>query len=361
MKKKKILFLGETYRADAITWMNGLKQYGDFEIITWELKTRSHGFNRLLRLLEYCACIFKIRQIVKAEKPDMVIAERTTSYGFLAALSGVKPIAVAQQGLTDLWPETSIMLPVKRIIQYYAFNKASLIHAWGKVMTYSMEKVDVDMRKVMILPKGVDLSTFECKKTGDLTSEINAIVTRSLLPEYRHDIILKAFAILHENGYEFKLTIVGDGAQTAQLKSLAEHLKIAGKVVFTGRIHNRELPVLLSKSNFYISMPITEGVSASLFEAMATCCYPLVTDILGNQCWIKHRENGQLITTDDYKMLASEMIWAIENPEYRNEVVSKNRKFVEENANYSINMKMIADKYHSLINASKTRTQHVRN
>jgi hypothetical protein len=27
----------------------------------------------------------------------MVIAERTTSYGFLAALSGVKPVAIAQQ------------------------------------------------------------------------------------------------------------------------------------------------------------------------------------------------------------------------------------------------------------------------
>ena len=43
MKKKKILFLGESYRADAITWINGLKEFGDFEIITWELKTSSKG------------------------------------------------------------------------------------------------------------------------------------------------------------------------------------------------------------------------------------------------------------------------------------------------------------------------------
>jgi hypothetical protein len=44
----------------------------------------------------------------------MVIAERTTSYGFLAALSGVKPVAIAQQGKTDLWPEKSISLPLKK-------------------------------------------------------------------------------------------------------------------------------------------------------------------------------------------------------------------------------------------------------
>jgi hypothetical protein len=41
----------------------------------------------------------------------MVIAERTTSYGFLAALSGVKPVAIAQQGKTDLWPENRFHYP----------------------------------------------------------------------------------------------------------------------------------------------------------------------------------------------------------------------------------------------------------
>ncbi|HOZ75570.1 MAG TPA: glycosyltransferase [Flavobacterium sp.] len=356
MKKKKILFLGETYRADAITWMNGLKEFGDFEIITWELKIVSHGsINRLLRLLEYSFAIFSVRALAAKQKPDMVIAERTTSYGFLAALSGVRPIAVAQQGLTDLWPETSPLLPIKKSIQHYAFKKANLIHAWGKVMTYSMEKSDVDMRKVMVLPKGIDLSVFTPKSEPQDPNTINAIVTRSLLPEYRHDIILKAFAILNEKGIDFSLKIVGDGAQLPLLKALAAELGIAAKVIFTGRIQNNELPVLLHESNYYISMPITEGVSGSLFEAMATCCYPLVTDVLGNQSWIRHRENGQLITIDNHEMLAAEMIWAIQNPAYRTTVVESNRKFIEENANYSINMKRIAQKYHELIQTSSAK------
>ena len=99
-------------------------------------------------------------------------------------------------------------------------------------------------------------------------------------------------------------------------------------------------------------MPTTEGVSASLFEAMATNCYPIVTDILGNQSWIKHRENGQLITVDDFEMLAEELIWAFENNKYRNEAVLKNRIFVEQNADYNTNMKIIAQKYHELINTN---------
>lgn len=354
MEKRKILFLGETYRADAITWMNGLKQFGDFEITTWEMTTPSTTFfSRLLRTLEFATAIFQIRKIVKLQQPDMVIAERTTSYGFLAVLTGAKPVAIAQQGRTDLWPEKSILLPFKKMIQQYAFKKADLIHAWGPVMTTSMKAANVDIKKVLVLPKGIDLVQFGNKNnTG--SEKIRAIVTRSLMPEYRHNIILKAFGILNQKGINFELTIVGDGKQMSILMELAAKLKIKKKVTFTGRIPNTNLPELLQQNNFYISMPITEGVSASLFEALASGCYPIVSDIPGNRSWIKHRGNGQLIPIDDSEMLAEEILWAFENKEHRNAAVSKNRQFVEENADYNTNMKIIADKYHELINTYKT-------
>lgn len=354
MKKRKILFLGESYRADAITWTNGLKEFGDFEIISWELKSPSNSaYNQLMRILEFKLAPFKIKKIVKLHQPDMVIAERTTSYGFLAALSGVKPIAIAQQGRTDLWPENSPFLPLKKVLQSYAFKKATLIHAWGPVMTISMAKANVDMDKVLVLPKGIDLTKFINRNSAN-PDKISAIVTRSLMPEYSHDVILKAFAILHNKGIDFSLTIVGDGTQLAVLQHLARKLKIENKVLFTGRIPNTQLPKLLQAANYYISMPITEGVSASLFEAMASHCYPIVTDIPGNQSWIRHRINGQLIALDDSTLLAKELLWSFENKAHRAEAVLINRKFIENNADYNINMKIIAHKYHELINANST-------
>ena len=349
MKKRKILFLGESYRADAITWMNGLKEFGDFEICTWELQTSNN--QRFKRILEYLFAPVSIRKTIRKEKPDMIIAERTTSYGFLAAISGMHPIAIAQQGRTDLWPEGSVLYPFKKFIQKYAFKKADLIHAWGPVMTISMEAIGVDMKKVLILPKGIDLTVFSSSINN--SNKIDAIVTRSLQPEYRHDSILKAFGILHKKGIDFSLTIVGDGTRLQSLKNLAGELQIENKVIFTGRIPNTELPKLLQQSNIYISMPITEGVSASLFEAMACNCYPVVSDIPGNQSWVTHRKNGQLIEIDNIEMLAEELIWAFENSYLRNEAILQNRKFVEENANYDVNMKIISGKYHELLNSQK--------
>ncbi|MCR4031035.1 MULTISPECIES: glycosyltransferase [Flavobacterium] len=345
--KRKILFLGESYRADAITWMKGLKEFGDFDIITWELQTPNTS--RFKRILEYFFAPITIRKIIKKEKPDMVIAERTTSYGFLAAISGSKTIAIAQQGRTDLWPEDSALYLYKKIIQKYAFKKAHLIHAWGPVMAIHMKETGVDMNKVVILPKGIDLSLFTPSTNN--SNKIEAIVTRSLQPEYRHDSILKAFGILNQKGIDFSLTIVGDGTRLQFLKDLTKELQLENKVIFTGRIPNTELPKLLQQSNIYISMPITEGVSASLFEAMACNCFPVVSDIPGNQSWITHRENGQLVGIDNIEMLAEELVWSFENPEIRNQAIIQNRKFVEENANYDLNMKIISQKYHELLNS----------
>ncbi|MDN3672104.1 glycosyltransferase [Flavobacterium branchiarum] len=333
--------------------MKGLEEFGDFEICTWELKTPNNTkLNRFKRIAEFIFASFSIKKIIRLEKPDMVIAERTTSYGFLAALSGVNTIAIAQQGRTDLWPEKSALLPLKKTIQKYAFQKAHLIHAWGPVMTISMKAIDVDMNKVMVMPKGIDLSLFTASINN--TPKIEAIVTRSLESEYRHDCILKAFSILDKKNIDFNLTIVGNGTQSEHLKKLAINLGIQNKVFFTGRIANTALPQLLQQANFYISMPSTEGVSASLFEAMACNCYPIVSDIPGNQSWILHRNNGLLIPMDNHQKLAEELIWSFENIKSRNLAIIHNRKFIEENANYATNMKIIADKYHELINSQNT-------
>ena len=353
MSKKRILFFGETYRADAITWMNGLREFGDFEIVTWELKTSNKGFDRIIRLFELAKAILTIKSIVKKFNPDMVIAERTTSYGYLAAISGLKPMAIAQQGITDLWPLNSPLYILKKRLQNYAFKKADLIHAWGNSMAEHMKESNVDMDKVMILPKGINLDFFEFNDASDGTL-INAVVTRSLEPEYKHDLILKAFSIVKQKNIPFKLTIIGDGTELKKLKWLAKELKIDNEVNFVGRINNNDIPKFLQQANFYISTPTTEGVSASLFEAMASGCLPIVSDLPGNRCWIQQKENGILVTIENEFKLAEEIEWAFKNTDFTKKAIVENRKFVEENTNYRINMKKIAFTYHDLIEIKST-------
>jgi hypothetical protein len=152
-------------------------------------------------------------------------------------------------------------------------------------MTISMGKANVDMDKVLVLPKGIDLSKFH-KNTAD-PEKIHAIVTRSLSPEYRHAIILKSFNLLHQKELT-SLLLSLETEQSLLLKRVNDKLNIERKVF------SREEFQIRNYLNYYaplifISMPITEGVSASLFEAMASNC-SIVTNIAGNQSWITHRK-----------------------------------------------------------------------
>ena len=349
-KKYKVLFLGETYRADAITWMNGLKEFGPFDIYTWELEQAGKGLKKFKRAFEMLARLRELKQFVLRIKPDLIIAERVTSYGFIGALfHRYAPVAVAQQGITDIYPPDSFTAPVKKRMQHYAFKYASLIHAWGEIMTYSMLKKGTDPAKIMVLPKGVDLRQYQFAPQPT-DEKIRAIVTRSLTPDYRHETILSAFAIIKQQQIPFALTIIGDGYLKEKLIQSASDKNIQDEVIFTGPIPNSDLPKYLSGSDLYISMPCTEGVSASLFEAMAAGCYPIVTDLPGNKAWITDGINGRLIPIDDAAQLAEAIKWYAVNRNQLQPVLAKNRDTIESKASYQSNMKIISNKYLNLIN-----------
>jgi hypothetical protein len=55
---------------------------------------------------------------------------------------------------------------------------------------------------------------------------------------------------------------------------------------------------------------------------MATNCYPIVTDIVGNKSWITHRETDT-ITIDDFEMLADELIWAFKTKNTETKLVKQ--------------------------------------
>jgi hypothetical protein len=76
---------------------------------------------------------------------------------------------------------------------------------------------------------------------------------------------------------------------------------------FHGKNSNTELPELLRASNFTL---VCQSLSISmLFEAMASNCYPIVTNIAGNQSWITH-QNGH----SSHEICA---MWAFENSAFR--------------------------------------------
>jgi glycosyltransferase involved in cell wall biosynthesis len=349
----KILFLGEYNHPNSLPLLDGFTKYGNFEITTWQLKFTARGWIKIFRFFEIIFSIYYLFKLVIRLKPDLIFGYRITSYGFLAAIfHNYSPIVIAQQGITDIYPENSLLVPLKKLIQNYAFKHSTLVHAWGEIMTYSMLKGGTNPSKIMVMPKGINLNKYNfTPKLND--QKIRAIVTRSLTEDYRHETIFKAFEIIKNRNIPFELTIIGDGSLKEKLTNSAKVKNIINDITFTGRIANSELPLYLSNNDLYISMPCTEGVSTSLFEAMAAGCYPIVSDLPGTQAWITDMKNGRLIVVDDVNLLVESIIWYYENRQDLSSTLYKNRETIEQEANCDNNMKVISNRYLEIIKEYK--------
>jgi hypothetical protein len=195
----KILFLGETYRADAQTWIQGIQKESGITIDTDEVKTIR---NRPIRAIQALLFIFRLLWgRFFGPKYDIVLAERSTSYGFFALFTNAKVKIVAQQGISDIFPLTGISKFYKRLLQRAVYTNVDLIHAWGHAMVPAMLNSGAHPNKILVLAKGLDLTRYTfVNQLAQKPLPLKAIVTRSLEQDYQHWNIIDAVAILKEKG-----------------------------------------------------------------------------------------------------------------------------------------------------------------
>jgi glycosyltransferase involved in cell wall biosynthesis len=346
-RKLKILLLADLL-ANAKQWKDGLERYGNAEVVVLELRNR----NKLKRIVEWLNILFTIRRKVKKYNPDIVIGYRLTSYGFLAAWSGFRPCVLASQGITDVWPEDHWTASLKAMLARYAIRRADMIHAWGEHMAVSIFELGASREQVFVLPRGIDTDLFSMrapKEENAASHTYTMCVTRGLYPEYNHAVILNAVKKLLDEGIRVHLTIAGTGIEKENIEDFISNNALEQSIKLVGYIPNKELPRLLRNSDIYLSMPSTEGVSASLLEAMSCGCFPIVTDITANRAIIVNGENGYLVQPDNVDDLSAKIKATINNPCLVKEAAGKNREYVMSEASLQANMPRFTQKYRQLI------------
>jgi glycosyltransferase involved in cell wall biosynthesis len=343
----RILFLGETYRADAQTWIRGIENVSGFTIETKEIPRTG---SRMPRMLSAVRFFFDL--VFSVDKYDLVLAERATSYGFFSLVVRAKIRVVAQQGVSDVWPEHGFPAWYKGILQRTTYLNADLIHAWGYVMTFAMITSGASPSKILVLPKGLFLDKF---KFSDPTTKaaVRAIVTRSLFPIYHHSVILEAISILKSEGIVLNCLMIGEGVEKDRLLDQTTKLGLEEQVTWKGRVPNDQLPVYLCDSMIYLAVPETEGVSASLFEAMACGCFPIVSDLPANRAFIQSGKNGFLVPVGDSLALAKAISAFLTQPRAFDEAIRQNRNYIESNCDQKKNMSTFFDRYTQLVNQKK--------
>ncbi|CAN7662439.1 TIGR03088 family PEP-CTERM/XrtA system glycosyltransferase [Pseudoduganella sp. LjRoot289] len=118
--------------------------------------------------------------------------------------------------------------------------------------------------------------------------------------------LLRAFARLVEDepglGAALRLVLVGDGPKLRPLQALAQELGIAQQTWFAGA--SSEVPRMLAALDVFVLPSLSEGISNTILEAMASGLPVLATAVGGNVELVRAGEEGAFFEPGDVAGLA---------------------------------------------------------
>jgi len=294
----------------------------------------------ILFLLRVLLLKFHLRRL----KPDLVIGCLATKYGFYSALTGFKPKIVFA------WGSDLLIAPKRfflfRFMAKYALRKADAVVLSSQIQKKAAIQLGCRPEKIAkfpwfefesVVPK---YSKAEIRNQLGWRDNIIIISARSHRPIYGVEYLIEAIPDVVKNEPKSRFLIVGHGSLTEDLKRRVEQLHISEYVKFTGRLPRAETINYLNASDINVSTSFSDGTSASLLEAMTLAVPSVVTQIPGNEEWIKDGENGYLIPLRDSKSLAEKIVFLIRNSESRKKLGENARKTVETRVNWHENMKV---------------------
>ena len=182
-------------------------------------------------------------------------------------------------------------------------------------------------KKVCIANFGVAIDE---QKTGLERKKI-IYSNRMHAPLYQIEKIILESADFLKKNTDWLLKIAGQGPNTPALEKLALENLPLGSYQFVGFLNSEQNKANYQSATIYISIPISDGTSISLLEAMAYGCIPIVSDLPANKEWITHLENGIISDGDVMKDIEIALTLDPMSIEEKNKVIIENRATKETN------------------------------
>ncbi len=203
-----------------------------------------------------------------------------------------------------------------------SWKKAKIVDANSQYLKKLALKVLPGL-KIKVIPNGVDVKKFyPAKKMPDKPIILcNARLGKRKGVEY----LIQAMPKVLSKIPKAKLVLVGEGEEKAKLKRLAKELNIAEKISFLGGIEHKKLPVIYRKSSLFVLPSLSESLSNSLLEALASGL-PVVVSKVGGNPELVGKKNGVLVPSANSKALVIAIVRLLKDKKLRQEMGETSRK-----------------------------------
>jgi len=299
------------------------------------------------KLLGYLSAMGSVRRELAGFRPDLVNALYVGGYGFVAARSGCRPLAVSSLG-SDLLVDYPSSI-VHRLQIRSVLRTADLVITDAEELSRVAISIGANPEKILKAYMGIDERIFFPRESypGDAApgkGRARIVSTRNLHPIYNVALLVEAAPLIRERR-DALFIVCGDGPERGRLEEKVKRLALDGSFVFRGRLDPEGIARELRAADVYVSTSKSDSTSVSLLEAMASGTAPVVTDLPANREWITDRENGRVIERDDPGALAAAVIETLDDAPFRYSARKINYLVIGERGLWSKNMRRVEEAF----------------
>ncbi|RMH01752.1 MAG: glycosyltransferase, partial [Chloroflexi bacterium] len=199
-----------------------------------------------------------------------------------------------------------------------------------KLQRWAIEKLNIDEDKVSYLPNFPMLSPKQTRPDRHSKRDIPVIIcTANLRAAKDHHTLIKALALVRNDGIPFKLWLVGadfNDTYSRSLKQLIHERNLSGDVEFLGV--RTDITDLLCQADIGVLSSVTEGLPVSLLE-YGLAGLPVVATAVGQVPEVVG-ECGVVVPPKDVEALAAGLKKFLCDKERRRQLGKKFNERVEE-------------------------------
>jgi glycosyltransferase involved in cell wall biosynthesis len=295
----------------------------------------------------------RIKQLIHSLQPDLVHALHLTSYGFLAALSGARPLVISVWG-TDIL-EAPGLTPFHRWLTRYALARADVITATGLHLATETTRYTPQDTPVTVVPYGVDLEAFQpapSRDGGERPIIIGA--TSRLSPEKGVRFLIDAFAAVRQRfGEGVHLRLAGDGPERSRLEARVKQLGLEGAVKFHGWLEHNDLPAFLQGLDIFALPSVYEGFGVSAAEASAAGLPVVASSVHGIPDVVRDGATGFLTPPRNPQAIANACIRLVEDAGLRQRLGAAGRDYIAQHYSWADNIRQMELIYQGLTNGKQ--------
>lgn len=294
------------------------------------------------RRLDWFVRVPAVRRALARIAPDLVHAHYLTSYGLLGALGGRRPLVLSA------WGSDILVTPRESVLARWLTGRllrcAALITADSRDVLAEIARYRPRGRLAEIF-WGADTSRFVPDTTPHQGFQVASL--RAWEPNYRIDVLLRAFAVLHHDA-PATLHLFGGGSAGPALRALALELGLGDAVRWHGKLAPEPLAAALRGCDVSVSVPASDATSVSLLESMACALPVVVSDLPANRQWID-ADGGLVVDGADPAALAAALGALRDDPARRRRMGRRNRARIEADGSSAAQMDRMAQLYRELL------------